>query len=148
MKDFVWGRVPKNAPDACLVACRATRKRLGEPLQGSREAGGAARPHRLDSRGRDADLTRRFDTIGLEDLNVRVMMANRRAARSIAGMSLYEFRQQVAHMADMGGSRVVVADHWLQSRKTRSGCGHKVDVMPLDVRLWLSPSGALSVITT
>ena len=91
--------------------------------------------HKLTS-----ELTRRFDTIGLEDLNVRGMMANRRLARSIADMSFYKFCRQVEYKADMRGSRVVVADRWFPSSKTCSGCGYKVDAMPLDVRSWVCSS--------
>ncbi len=40
------------------------------------------------------DLTGRFDTIGIESLNVRGMLKNRRLARSIADMSFFEFRRQ------------------------------------------------------
>ena len=46
--------------------------------------------HKLTS-----DLSRRFHTIGIEDLNVRGMMANRHLARSIADMSFFEFRRQL-----------------------------------------------------
>jgi len=41
------------------------------------------------------DLTRRFHTIGVEDLNVRGMMKNPHLARSIADMSFFEFRRQL-----------------------------------------------------
>ncbi len=91
--------------------------------------------HKLTS-----ELARRFDTIGVEDLNVRGMMANRRLARSIADMSFYEFRRQVEYKADMRGGRVIVADRWFPSSKTCSGCGHKVESMPLPVREWVCPS--------
>jgi putative transposase len=40
-----------------------------------------------------ADLTRRFHTIGIEDLNVRGMMANRHLAQAIANMGFYEFQR-------------------------------------------------------
>ena len=41
------------------------------------------------------DLTRRFHTIGIEDLNVRGMAKNRHLARSIADMGFHEFRRQL-----------------------------------------------------
>ncbi|RZF26678.1 transposase [Paraburkholderia sp. UYCP14C] len=91
--------------------------------------------HKLTS-----DLARRFDTIGIEDLNVRGMIANRRLARSIADMSFYEFRRQVKYKVDMRGGRVILADRWFPSSKTCSDCGHKVEAMPLNVREWVCPS--------
>ena len=55
--------------------------------------------HKLTS-----DLTRRFHTIGIEDLNVRGMVRNRHLARSIADMGFFELvvyleshRREYAH---------------------------------------------------
>jgi len=85
------------------------------------------------------DLTRRFHTIGIEDLNVKGMMSNRHLARSIADMSFSEFRRQLEYKAQMRGGIVVVADRWFASSKTCSACGHKVEVLPLSVRNWTCP---------
>ncbi|WP_232470587.1 transposase [Methylococcus capsulatus] len=69
------------------------------------------------------NLARRFHTIGIEDLNVRGMMANRHLARSIVDMSFFEFRRQLEYKAERRGGLVVVADHWYSSSKTCSVCG-------------------------
>ena len=63
-------------------------------------------------------LTRRFHTLGIEDLNVRGMMRNGRLARSIADMSFHEFRRQLEYKANLRGGAVVVADRWFASSKT------------------------------
>lgn len=84
-------------------------------------------------------LTRRYSVIGIEDLNVKGMLGNHRLARSIADMSFYEFRQQLAYKAAMRGGIVVVADRWYASSKTCSDCGEKVSVLPLSVREWTCP---------
>lgn len=86
------------------------------------------------------DLTRRFHTIGIEDLNVRGMMANRHLARSIADMSFFEFRRQLEYKAAMRGGQVVVADRFYPSSKTCSGCGHRRQALPLAVREWTCPA--------
>jgi len=86
------------------------------------------------------DLTRRFHTIGIEDLNVRGMMKNRRLARSVADMGFFEFRRQLEYKAAMRGSVVAVADRWYASSKTCSDCGHKLDDLPLAVREWTCPA--------
>lgn len=85
------------------------------------------------------DLTRRFHTIGIEDVNVRGMMANRHLARAVADMGFFAFRRQLEYKADMRGGAVVVADRWFASSKTCSACGHKVDALPLAVREWTCP---------
>jgi putative transposase len=81
-------------------------------------------------------LVERFTVIGIEDLNVRGMMANDRLARSIADMGFHEFRRQLEYKAVMHGSRIVVADRWHPSSKTCSGCGAVVETLPLSVREW------------
>jgi len=90
--------------------------------------------HKLTS-----DLTRRFHTIGIEDLNVRGMMANRHLARSIADMSFHEFRRQLEYKAERRGGLVVVADRWFPSSKTCSVCSSVQKKMPLSVRQWICP---------
>jgi putative transposase len=86
-------------------------------------------------------LTRRFHTVGIEDLNVSGMVKNRHLSRAISDMGFFEFRRQLEYKADMRGSVVVVADRFFASSKTCSapGCGHKVDKLPLSVREWTCP---------
>jgi len=87
------------------------------------------------------DLTRRFHTIGIEDLNVSGMVKNRCLSRVISDMGFFEFRRQLEYKAGMRGAVVVVADRFFASSKTCSapGCGYKVEKMPLSVREWTCP---------
>jgi putative transposase len=85
------------------------------------------------------DLTRRFHTIGIEDLNIRGMQKNRRLSRSVADMSFFEFRRQLEYKAEQRGGLIVVADRFFASTKTCSKCGHKLDELPLSVRKWQCP---------
>jgi putative transposase len=82
------------------------------------------------------NLTRRFHTICIEDLNVRGMMKNRHLARSVADMSFFEFRRQLEYKAAMRGGQVVVADRFFPSSKRCSACGHSLDDLPLSAREW------------
>jgi putative transposase len=84
-------------------------------------------------------LTRRFHTIGIEDLNVKGMVKNRCLSRSISDMGFFEFRRQLHYKAAMRGGQVVVADRWFASSKTCSACGHKLDILPLSARQWTCP---------
>ncbi|TSE35344.1 transposase, IS605 OrfB family [Tepidimonas fonticaldi] len=85
-------------------------------------------------------LARRFHTIGIEDLSVRGMLANRHLARSIADMGFFEFRRQLEYKAAMRGGQVAVADRFYASSKTCSACGEKLYDLPLSVREWTCPS--------
>lgn len=91
--------------------------------------------HKLTS-----DLTSRFHTIGIEDLNVRGMVKNRRLSRSIADMGFFEFRRQLEYKSLRRGGQVVVAERFFASSKTCSACGHKLDALPLSAREWACPA--------
>jgi len=74
--------------------------------------------HKLTTR-----VTKTFAVIGIEDLDVRGMLRNRRLARSIADGGFYEHRRQIDYKARLYGARVIVADRWYPSSKTCSCCG-------------------------
>jgi putative transposase len=84
-------------------------------------------------------ITRRFHTIGIEDLNVKGMMRNRHLARAIADMGFYELRRQLGYKAAWRGGQVVLVDRWFPSSKLCSGCGYRLDELGLDVRHWTCP---------
>lgn len=85
------------------------------------------------------DLTRRFHTIGIEDLNVRGMVKNRHLSRAVSDMGFFEFRRQLDYKAAKRGGMIVVADRWYPSSKTCSCCGQKLETLPLSVREWTCP---------
>ncbi len=96
---------------------------------------------RLDSLHQlTSDLTRRFDVIGIEDLNVRGMVRNRHLSRSIADMGFHEFRRQLEYKAERRGAAVVAADRFFPSSKLCSACGVIQDEMPLSLRIWTCPA--------
>ena len=86
------------------------------------------------------DLTRRFHTIGIEDLNVSGMVKNCHLSRAISDMGFFEFRRQLEYKADMRGGVVVVADRFFASSKTCSACGHKIEKLSLSIRQWDCPT--------
>lgn len=91
--------------------------------------------HKLTS-----DLTRRFHTVVLEDLNVCGMMRNRRLARAVSDMGFAQLRRQVEYKAAMRGGKVVFVDRFYPSSKRCSDCGHVLDALPLAVRAWTCPA--------
>jgi putative transposase len=68
-------------------------------------------------------IARSFSLIGIEDLNVRGMMANHRLALAIADVGAFEFRRQLEYKASMSSSRIVTANRWYPSSKLCSACG-------------------------
>jgi putative transposase len=85
-------------------------------------------------------VTRRFHTIGIEDLNVTGMLANHRLARAIADMGFHELRRQLGYKAAWRGGHVVVVDRWYPSSKTCSGCGYRLKELALGTRSWICPA--------
>ena len=82
------------------------------------------------------ELTQRFGLIGIEDLNVKGMMANATLSRAISDIGFYEFRRQLEYKTALSGGTVVVVDRWFPSSKTCSACGGYHESMPLSVREW------------
>ncbi len=67
------------------------------------------------------------------------MLANGRLSRAIADMGFYEFRRQLQYKAAWRGAQVVVAERWFPSSKLCSVCGHRLEILGLEVRQWTCP---------
>ena len=74
--------------------------------------------------------------IGLEDLNVRGMMANHHLAKSIGDAGWSGFVSMLAYKGVWYGCRVEKIDRWYPSSRTCSACGRKVKRIPLSIREW------------
>ena len=85
------------------------------------------------------NLVRKYDTICLEDLNIRGMVRTN-LAKSISDAGWGQFVQMLKYKAEWYGKRVVKVDRWYPSSKTCSNCGHVVGKLPLSVRAWECPS--------
>ncbi len=135
---------------ALLMRLRRLSRTLSRKVKGSRNRARAklklAKLHaRIANIRRDSlhqlstSITRRFHTIGIEDLNVKGMLRNRHLARAIADMGFYELRRQLEYKAARRGGQVVLVDRWFPSSKQCSGCGYRLDGLSLDVRHWTCP---------
>ncbi|MBW8900416.1 MAG: transposase [Massilia sp.] len=87
--------------------------------------------HKLTTR-----LCRENQTVVIEDLNVRGMLANGRLAHAIADVGFYEIRRQLQYKAARYGTRIVLADRWYPSSKLCSACGEKYAALELRERTW------------
>jgi putative transposase len=87
-------------------------------------------------------LVREFSVIGIEDLNVRGMMANEKLARNIGDIGFHEFRRQFEYKARLYGADLVTASRWFPSSKICSECGLIAEELPLSIREWTCKCGA------
>ena len=86
------------------------------------------------------DLTHRFHTIIIEDLNVKGMLKNHHLARAISDMGFHELRRQLTYKTAWRATNLVIADRWYPSSKLCSSCGYKLETLDLAVRQWACPA--------
>jgi len=79
-------------------------------------------------------LVSEYDFIAIEDLNVSGMVKNRKLAKAISDVGMFEIKRQLEYKANWYGKQVVKIDRWFPSTKTCSCCGQVHD-MPLSKRI-------------
>ena len=84
---------------------------------------------------------REFSVMGIEDLNVRGLMATEKLARKIADIGFQEFRRQLEYKARLYGTDLVTASRWFPSSKICSVCGRISEELPLSIREWTCECG-------
>ena len=82
------------------------------------------------------ELAARFDTVVIEDLNIRGMTHNRPLARALADAGLGQFRQILTTECADRGTRLVTVDRWYPSSKTCSTCGAVKAKLSLTIRVF------------
>ena len=83
-------------------------------------------------------LVREFDTICIEDLNVKALGRGLHS-RSIHDAAFGEFRRQLRYKTQWYGRKLLEVDRFYPSSKTCSSCGHVLDELRLDQRTWVCP---------
>lgn len=81
-------------------------------------------------------LCRENQAVGIESLNVRGMVRNRRLARALSDVGMGMFKPRMEYKAKLYGTRLVCADPWYPSSKTCSQCGHVKDSLALSERVF------------
>jgi len=88
------------------------------------------------------DVAKNYETVVIEDLNVRAMMtrggAHKRGLnRAIAQASLADLRRRIIYKTRWNGGTTIVADRWFPSSKTCSGCGEVKSKLSLSERKYV-----------
>jgi putative transposase len=118
---------------------KGSRNRAKAKLKLARQHARIAKLRKESLHQLTTSITRRFHTIGIEDLNVKGMLGNRKLARAIADMGFHELRRQLEYKAAWRGGRVVVADRCYPSSKLCSCCAYRLEALELGVRQWSCP---------
>ena len=85
-------------------------------------------------------LVRRYDTICIEDLNVKGMTKNHRLSKSITDASWGNFVSMLTYKAEWNDKKVVKVDRYFPSSQTCNVCGYvNKQTKDLSVREWECP---------
>jgi putative transposase len=95
-------------------------------------------PHQLTTR-----LVRENQTVVIEDLGVRNMLRNHSLARAIRDAAWSDPRSMLEYKARWYGRTLVAVDRWFPSSKICSMCGGLTESLPLNIRQWTCPCGAV-----
>jgi len=99
--------------------------------------------HFLIARQREAILhqlsdyvTKTFDRIVIENLNVKGMVKNRKLSRALADVGFGMLRHFIEYKAILRNCIVVIADRFFPSSKTCSNCGEVKKILTLKDRIF------------
>ena len=85
------------------------------------------------------EITNQYDTICIEDLNVKGMMKNHKLAQAIMDVSWSEFIRMITYKSLWKGKNVVVIPRFYPSSKTCHVCGYINKNLTLNDREWICP---------
>lgn len=81
-------------------------------------------------------ITKRYDSVCVEDLAVSNMVKNRCLSQAISDVGWGEFIRQLQYKCDWGGKNFLQVPRFFASSKTCSNCGVKNEVLALADREW------------
>ena len=86
------------------------------------------------------ELITKYDTIILEDLNVKGMVKNHKLAKHISDASWSKFITLLTYKAEWNDKQIVKIDRFFPSSKTCNCCGYINQNLKLAMREWTCPS--------
>ena len=82
----------------------------------------------------------KFDTVCVEDLNVKGMVKNHHLAKSVSNANMGELKRQLVYKCEWYGKNLVTVDRFYASSQICSKCGYKnEEVKNLKIRKWVCP---------
>jgi putative transposase len=86
------------------------------------------------------DLVKKYDTIFLEDLNIKGMIKNHKLAKHISDVSWGKFITMLEYKALWNNKEIIKIDRFFPSSKQCSCCGYINQNLKLDMREWTCPN--------
>jgi putative transposase len=86
------------------------------------------------------DLIKKYDTIILEDLNIKGMVKNHKLSKHISDASWGTFISFLEYKAKWHDKEILKVDRFFPSSKTCNCCGYINQNLKLDMREWICPS--------
>ena len=86
------------------------------------------------------ELIKKYDTIILEDLNIKGMVKNRKLSKHISDASWGKFISLLEYKAEWNDKQIVKVDRFFPSSKTCNLCGHINQDLVLFIRKWECPT--------
>jgi len=81
-----------------------------------------------------------YDTVFMEDLNVKGMLKNHHLANAISEVGFYKFKETLVNKTLVNYKKVVIVDRLYPSSKICSNCGYKKRDLKLSDRFWTCPN--------
>ena len=88
-------------------------------------------------------LVNNFKVIGIEDLDVKGMLKNKKLSRKIADVGFYEFKRQLEYKSKLYDSELIINDRFYPSSKTCNVCKRINTNLHLSTRVWTCQCGAV-----
>lgn len=86
------------------------------------------------------ELIKNYDTIILEDLNIKGMIKNHKLSKHISDVSWSKFIELLTYKVEWNDKQIVKIDRFFPSSKTCNCCGYINQNLKLDIRGWTCPS--------
>lgn len=87
-------------------------------------------------------IIQKYDTVVLEDLNIKGMMQNRRLSKAIGEIGWHEFKRQLQYKAEWYGKNIIEIGRFEPSSKICSTCGKINKNLQLSDRNWICECGS------